>query len=135
MRKHEGKEMFKLQHCTPEFIRKCCPDQSGNVIFFNGTFLLLTEISVLSTSAVEVILSTEDECKEWYENGQLHRHCHYVNGTLEGEYKSWHKNGQLGQYCHYVNNRLEGEYKFWHDDGQLGQHCHYKNGKFVKSLL
>jgi len=126
----------KLQHCTPEFVRKCCPDQSGDVIVVNRAVLLLTENSVLSTSAVDVIfLSPEGEFKSWHKNGQLWRRYHYVNGDLEGEYKSWRENGQMWEHCHYVNGNLEGEQKWWRADGQLRQHCHYKNGKLVKSLL
>jgi len=127
----------KLQHCTPEFVRKCCPDQSGSVIFVDDTILLLTESSVLLTSVVGVSLhSPEGESKWWWGNGQLWEHCHRVNGEFEGEFKSWYKNGQLREHRHYVNGELEGEFKeWWHGDGQLCRHCHYVNGKFVKILL
>jgi len=101
----------KLQNCTPEFVRKCFPDQSGSVIFVDGTVLLLTENSVLSTSAVSVRLcSPEGEFKVWW-NGQLVSHCHFLDGNFEGECKSWQ------------------------EDGQLCQHEIWKNGKLVKTLL
>jgi len=113
----------KLKNCTPEFVRKCCPEQSGDVIFFNSTILLLTEGSVLSVSAVSVRLcSPEGEFKWWWGNGQLVEHCHYVDRKYEGEYKSWHENGQLWKQCYYVNGKLEGERKVWHEDGRLWEH-------------
>jgi len=121
--------MIKLKNCHSDFIRKCFPNQSGSVIFVDGTVLLLIENSVLSTSAVNIFLSTpEGEHKLWWENGQLCQHCHYVNRMLEDEFKSWYKEGQLRQHCHYINGALEGEYKYWYEDGQLREHCHYVNG-------
>jgi len=121
--------MNRLQNCTPEFVRKCFPNQSGSVIFVDGIILLLTENSVLSTSAVSIILQTpEGERKSWHENGQLCRHCHYINNRLEGEYKWWWQNGQLCRHCHYVKGEFEGEFKWWYENGQLWEHCHYVNG-------
>jgi len=83
----------KLQHCHPDFVKKCCPEQLGFVIVVDGAVLLLTESSVLLTSVVGVrLLSPEGEQKWWWENGQLRQHCHYKNhyknGEREGEYKS-----------------------------------------------
>ena len=47
------------------------------------------------------------EHKEYFENGQLWKHCFYLNGKLHGEYKAYYQNGQLWEHCFYLNgNRL-----------------------------
>jgi len=127
--------MIKLQNCTPEFVHSCCPNQSGSVIFHSGILLLLTENSVLSTSAVSIRLrSPEGEFKNWYEDGQLWEHYHYINGELEGEFKNWYEDGQLCEHCHYVNSLLEGEFKSWRGNGRLWRHEIWENGRRVKIL-
>jgi len=70
----------------------------------------------------------DGEYKSWYDNGQAHVQCHYLNGELEGEYKSWHSSGQLWWHCHYVNGVWEGEHKRWHGNGYLLVHDVYVNG-------
>jgi len=128
--------LIKLQHCTPEFVKKCCPDQSGSVIHVDGVVLLLTENSVLSTPGVSVELQTpEGERKFWHGDGQLWEHCHFLDGELEGEFKNWYKNGQLWRHCHYANGIFEGEFKWWHGDGRLRLHKLWKNGCMVKDFL
>ena len=68
------------------------------------------------------------EYKEWYNNGQLREHSHYVDGKLEGEFKEWFRNGQLRKHARYVDGKLEGEYKWWYENGHLRMHCHYSRG-------
>lgn len=72
----------------------------------------------------------QGEYKEWYDNGQMSRHCFYVNGKLHGEYKSWHNNGHMFEHCIYVNGELHGEFIKWLDCGKVILfHAFYDNGK------
>ena len=62
----------------------------------------------------------DGEYKEWYENGQIEKHCWYnKDNTLDGEYKRWYDNGQLAIHCWCKDGNSNGEYKQWYDNGQL----------------
>jgi antitoxin component YwqK of YwqJK toxin-antitoxin module len=75
------------------------------------------------------------EYKWWYSNGQLGRHCFYVDDKLHGEYKRWYDNGQLLVHCFYVDDNRHGEFKRWYSDGQLSKHCFYVDGNKVIDFL
>jgi len=75
-----------------------------------------------------------EECKEFWENGQLRRQYHHVNGVFEGEFKWWREDGQLKGHCYYKNGKFDGEFKMW-GVGKLLGHELWENGKYVKSLL
>ena len=68
------------------------------------------------------------EHKEWYNNGQLRKHCYYKDGILDGEYKDWWDNGQMWEHYYCKNGRKNGEYKSWYEEGQLCDHYYYRNG-------
>jgi len=76
-----------------------------------------------------------EECKEFWENGQLRSHCYYIDGWYEGEFTAWHDNGQMSVHGHYKNGNIEGEYKIWDKKGKLWENGLWENGKYVKSLL
>lgn len=71
----------------------------------------------------------QGEYKEWYSNGQMSEHLHYLDDDLHGDCKWWHENGQLLEHCYYMNNVPHGEYKRWHNNGQIYEHCFYMNGE------
>ena len=76
-------------------------------------------------------LHLSGECKVFYNNGTLCKHCYYDNGKLHGECKSFYYNGQICEHNHYKNGKLHGEYKWFYDNGQILKHCHFKHGKEV----
>jgi antitoxin component YwqK of YwqJK toxin-antitoxin module len=77
---------------------------------------------------------TNGEYKNWYDNGQLLKHCFYKNGKLDGEYKIWYDNEQLSRHCFYKNGKIDGEFKEWHSNGKLSTYYFYKNGELDGEL-
>ena len=72
------------------------------------------------------------EHKEYYNNGQLHRHYwRNEKRNMEGEYKSWHESGQLAIHCFFKNGMSQGEYKLYYRNEPSVLHCFYNNNKLV----
>jgi antitoxin component YwqK of YwqJK toxin-antitoxin module len=95
-----------------------------------GVDMTLTEIKTDREHYwVDSLDRRQGESKHWDSNGQLWKHCHYVNGEAHGESKEWHSNGQLRGHCHYVNGERHGESKEWHSNGELREHVLYVEGK------
>jgi antitoxin component YwqK of YwqJK toxin-antitoxin module len=55
-------------------------------------------------------------------------------GKRHGEYKRWYGNGQMTRHCFYVDDKRHGEAKRWNDDGTLIFHKFYVNGKFYRDI-
>jgi antitoxin component YwqK of YwqJK toxin-antitoxin module len=53
------------------------------------------------------------------------------NGQKQGEFKWWHDNGQLSRHCFFVDGKRHGEFKSWYENGQPCVHCFYQNGEVV----
>ena len=67
-------------------------------------------------------------CKEFYDNGNLKRHCIYRDGSYHGECKEYYENGQLRANCFYQNDTMHGEYKDCYINGIQRSHCIYIDG-------
>lgn len=72
----------------------------------------------------------------WYEGGQIHNECTYLNGQPHGEDKSWHENGQLSMQLNYVFGDIQGLVYTWDKFGTLIKVQNYIDGDmfYVKKL-
>jgi antitoxin component YwqK of YwqJK toxin-antitoxin module len=53
----------------------------------------------------------------------------------QGECKNWYTNGQMTRHCFYVDGELHGECKIWNDDGTLIFHKFFVNGEVYRDFL
>lgn len=70
----------------------------------------------------------QGEYKSMYKNGQLYRHCFYIDDKLNGECKVWHEDGNIWAHATYVDNNKHGKYIQWHDNGNIRVCCFFDNG-------
>jgi len=83
-----------------------------------------------NTKLKEEYIQYGDKClyKSYYETGELHEECNYINGLKEGNYKSYYKNGRLLKECNYTTDKMNDIYKSYFINGQLEVECNYVNG-------
>lgn len=72
-----------------------------------------------------------EECKMWYQNGQLWQQTFYRDRKPQGEYKSWHANGNPFMRGFYRNGKLEGDCKVWRINGEFVSRNFQREGKTV----
>lgn len=128
--------MIVLKNCSPEFIRACFPDQSGNVITVDQIIFFMFDGKVLAVSSepIEIILEAEGgERRWWFKNGTPAEHSHWNKGNRDGEFKWWHANGILAEHSHFVGGKRDGESRQWFEDGTLREHSHFVKGVKIEN--
>ncbi|MEM6228551.1 toxin-antitoxin system YwqK family antitoxin [Shewanella scandinavica] len=70
-----------------------------------------------------------------YQNGQLQRHEHRVNGAELGLSQSYHANGLLASRTNYGANGMEGRYESFYDNGKPEQSVNMVAGKYQGERL
>jgi len=107
----------KLEDCTPDFVRKCFPEHSGNVICDHNKgiiFFLLPNFVLIHRNylaLMSIYLETppgfqREECRWWYTNGKKYAIEFNKNGVQHGEMKIWDIEGTLRNYEIYENGKL-----------------------------
>jgi antitoxin component YwqK of YwqJK toxin-antitoxin module len=56
-------------------------------------------------------------------------------GRYQGEYKDWDGNGQMTRHCFYVDDRRHGEFKRCYSNGTIWFHDFYVDGKVYRDLI
>lgn len=70
-------------------------------------------------------------CRDFYENGQLARVCHYHDGKLQGESQTWYRDGALESQNWYDNDNSV-EVKEFYPDGVMRLHQEFTAGRLSK---
>lgn len=70
-----------------------------------------------------------DEVQLRYNNGQLHKHIHYLDGQLHGEYRVWARNGTEVSRANYHCGKQHGLHTIWRNTGEFWSTCNYEDGK------
>jgi antitoxin component YwqK of YwqJK toxin-antitoxin module len=65
------------------------------------------------------------------------RHHYFKDdiGRYQGEYKSWYTNGNICRHCFYVDGLWHGECKSLNTDGTLISHCFYVDDELYRDIL
>lgn len=71
----------------------------------------------------------DGEFKQYWEDGQMHKHSFYKNGEKHGDSKEYWKNGQLHIHNFYKDGKEEGECRNYYENGQLYERCFFWNGQ------
>jgi antitoxin component YwqK of YwqJK toxin-antitoxin module len=50
---------------------------------------------------------------------------------MNGEYIEYYENGQVHSICSYIDNQKHGKYEQYYENGNPWKICYYKNGKLI----
>jgi len=132
--------LIKLQNCTPEFVRECFPERSGNIFIDQEqrtAFFLFKNIvcfSTMSKSArptYSVSLTSKKRSMFWFRESGL-RYAQFrldSDGRVHGEKKSWHSNGTLFSLANFYHGKLESSKLWWPDGTPKGFELFRKRGE------
>ncbi len=71
----------------------------------------------------------DGELKEYYKNGKLKTHQHYVNDKLEDSSLLYYENGVLGELQYFKDHKREGTWKKFNKEGKVISEINYKNNE------
>ncbi|MCW3084931.1 MAG: hypothetical protein JWP12_2297 [Bacteroidetes bacterium] len=71
----------------------------------------------------------DGELKEYYKNGHLKTHQHYVNDKLDDSSLLYYENGVLGELQYFKDHKREGTWKKFNKEGKVISKVSYKNDR------
>ncbi|WP_095072618.1 toxin-antitoxin system YwqK family antitoxin [Tenacibaculum jejuense] len=73
---------------------------------------------------------TQENKKEFYDNGQLKESGKIINNKKEGVWKEFYKEGEVKAILHYENGLRSGDFTVFHQNGVVA-----KKGKLIKDTI
>ena len=80
-------------------------------------------------------MSTREELREYYDNGQLRESCFLQDGQIDGEVVSYNEAGHITQKAHCQAGQLHGETLVYDATGWISQQLQYKEGQLEGEAL
>jgi TonB family protein len=117
------------------YYRVISNDTSGKIQFIVKDYYISGPVQMAGTyKSINPDFKTGD-FRYWYENGQLHIKCNFLNNKLNSEYSEYYESGQPKIRRRYINGLIDGTEKTWSLSGFLEKVVEYRlgarHGKFL----
>jgi TonB family protein len=111
-----------------QYYRVISNDTSGKIQFIVKDYYISGPIQMAGTyKSINPDFKTGD-FRYWYENGQSHIECNFLNNKLNGDYVEYYENGQPRVSRRYAGGVIDGVEKTWSLTGLLSKVVEYRHG-------